>query len=122
MNFLLFAIACVISYILNIFYLFNGVVPLFWLPYVIFKILRGDLRVAAILACIVAPIVWLFVFGFVGFLSIKLLWLGKIVNFICFSNGGIFGGILALISVIFNVLSKQARDEFYRGMLQYEKN
>ena len=53
-NIIVFCIVLGISYSIGIFYLFNGIVPLLWIPYVTYKILKKDFKSSAILHCLIA--------------------------------------------------------------------
>ena len=115
-NIIIFGIVFGISYSINVFYLFNGLVSLLWLPYVSYKILKKDLNPRAIWNCIIAPIVWNILFMILGFISVKFAPIGKIINIFFLSIAGILGGIFALIQVFINMFSAQAREEFLSGI------
>lgn len=120
MAFILFCLFFCISYGLNVFYLFNGIVPLLWIPYVLFKIVTGVYKPTALIMCLVAPVVWNLFFFFVGYISVKL-GIYKYIAYFFNSSGAVFGGIMALISVALNVLSIQARTEFLTDLERFRK-
>ena len=117
---LYFIISFIIAFVVNLFYLFNGIVPLFWLPYVIFKICQGKYRFSAVSLCFISPIVWnigLFILGCIFvLLNINI----PIRKFFC-SFGGSCGGLLALFIVLTNMFSKAACYEFTEQLQKYEK-
>lgn len=115
-NIIVFCIIFGISYSIGIFYLFNGIVPLLWIPYVTYKILKKDFKSSAILHCLIAPIVWNILFIVLFALAYKFAFLGKLVNILFFSLAGIVGGILALFHTVANLFSEQAREEFLSGI------
>ena len=115
-NIIVFCIIFGISYSIGIFYLFNGIVPLLWIPYVAYKILKKEFKPNAILHCLIAPIVWNILFIVLFALAYKFAFLGKLVNILFFSLAGIVGGVLALFHTVANLFSKQAREEFLSGI------
>lgn len=108
----IFSVFCFfISYVINIFYLFNGIVPLFFIPYVLYKVIKRVYKPKALLMCIVAPISWyviLFVLGYI----IGMTGNAKYFYFFFNNSGAFWGFIIAAITVIINILGKAARDEF----------
>lgn len=118
MDFILFCIFFVISFVAEVFYLFNGVVPLFWLPYVIYKICKREYKASAILMCIVAPIVWYIALMILGFVLAKI-GLYKYLLFFFNHPGAFFGSIVAIICVLFNAFSNQARSEFKNNLEKF---
>lgn len=115
-NIIVFCIIFGISYSIGIFYLFNGLVPLLWIPYVAYKILKKDFKPNAILHCLIAPIVWNILFIVLFALAYQFAFLGKLINLLFFSLAGIIGGILALFHTVANLFSEQAREEFLSGI------
>ena len=118
MGFIIFCIFFIISYILNVFYLFNGILPLFWLPYVIFKICKKEYKPIAIMLCITAPIIWNVSLVLLGFV-LSLIGLYKYINAFFNSMGAMFGSLFAIVSVILNIFSRQARQEFKNRLKAY---
>ena len=119
MNFILFCIFFVISFVLQLFYLFNGIVPLFWLPYVIFKICKKEYKPSAVLMCIVAPLIWNIALMILGFILV-LVGLYKYILFFFKHPSTLLGSIVATVSVLFNVLSTQARTEFKNNLERFK--
>ena len=120
-NIVVFCIVFGISYAINVFYLFNGIVPLLWIPYVTCKIIKKDFKPNAILHCLIAPIIWNILLIVLFALAYKFTFLGKLVNMLFFSLAGIVGGILALFHTVVNLFSKQAREEFLNGISKNKK-
>lgn len=115
-NIIVFCIVLGISYSIGIFYLFNGIVPLLWIPYVTYKILKKDFKANVILHCFIAPVVWNILLIILFILAYKFAFLGKLVNILFFSLAGIIGEVLALFHTVTNLFSEQAREEFLSGI------
>ena len=111
-NIIVFGIVWGISYFISVFYLFNGVVPLLWIPYVAFKILKKEFKPIAILNCIIAPVIWNILLVVLLALAYKITFLAKLL----FSDAGIIGAVFALIQTFFKIFSYQAREEFISGL------
>lgn len=115
-----FIICFLISYTINVFYLFNAIVPLFWIPYVLFKICKGEYKLNALLMCITAPIMWNVVLIILGFL-LAVFGLYKYMQAFMFSPGAMWGGIMAIISTLLNMFSSKARGEFIEKLELFKK-
>lgn len=113
MGFISFLVIFLINFILNVFYLFNGVLPLFYLPYVIYKIIKHEYRLSAIMLCVFGPIFWFFIFmgaGYVFTATIKT----QILDILLYSKPASIGTICAIIAVIFS-----PKQEFKNALEKY---
>ena len=115
-NIIAFCIVLGISFSISVMYLFNGIVPLLWLPYVTCKILKKELKPSSILHCLIAPIIWNILLIILFALAFKFKFIGKLVNVIFFSIAGIVGCFLGLLQTFLNMFSAQAREEFLSGL------
>lgn len=96
--------------IVMVFYFYNGVAPLFWLPFVCFKILKKEYKFKTLLPCLFAPLIWNIFAILLGFIIIKIIFLFE--NWFMFLGAIIIGTIFAFIKTLMSVFSQQARDEF----------
>lgn len=108
-----------ISYSLNLFFLFNAFVPLFWVPYVLVKIINRKLKIYALLICIIPLIAWVLAIFIVGVILV-LLGGKNIITYYQHSFGTILGFIIALLQVIYSATTKQAREEFKEGLNKFK--
>lgn len=108
-----------LGFFIGVFVYSNMVLPLLWLPYVIIKIIKKDLRVSAIMFCIIPPIIWCLLLLIIGIID-TFLFKNFIMNVVS-TNTFATGNILALIITILNAYSKTARIEFKENLNNYIK-
>lgn len=119
-----FLINIFLSYILfpiYVFYYLNALGPLFWLPYVIIKILKGDLKFSAIFCCLIAPISWhitLFIIGII-MCAISINFVHKLLEFINTHWGFFIANIFAIFNVLFKIYSPTAKEEFKNLLVDF---
>lgn len=111
MEFIGFLVIFLINFIINVFYLLNGVLPLFWLPYVIYKIIKHEYRLSAIMLCVFGPIFWFFILMGVGYVFTKT----QFLNNLLYSKPASIGTICAFIAVIFS-----PKQEFKNALEKYK--
>lgn len=100
-----------ISLNITVYYLFNAVVPLFYIPFVLYKIIKKEYRKEAILLCLIAPILWTTIWIVIVFV-LQLFGLSEVLHWLFWSRGAAFGAALGIINVLLNMFSAQARQEF----------
>lgn len=115
-------ISFLLSYVFNLFYIFNAFVPLLWIPYVLYKIFKKELKTSAINLCIIPPIFWFVLLFILTFIAGLFKPVHHFVNVIFLSKPGYYGAIIAFVSVIFNILSPAARKEFSEHLELYKFN
>lgn len=108
-----------VSYSLNLFFLFNAVVPLFWLPYVLVKIINRKLKIYALLSCIIPLIIWILAIFIVGVILV-LLGGKNIITYYQYSFGTTIGFVIALLQVMYSSTTKKAREEFKEGLNKFK--
>lgn len=124
MNFLINIFLFCILFPLYVFYYLNALGPLLWLPYVIIKILKGDLKFSAIFCCLIAPISWHIVLFIIAIImcAISINFVYKLLEFINTHWGFFIANIFAIFNVLLKICSIEAQKEFKELLINFKTN